>query len=110
MSDARGSVAATNEGNGTMSNHAPAQATTAPARRPGTAMARWSVFLGIQSVLMGAFLPIPILAIVLGIVALARGTALPGRATVGIAFGATFLPVWCGFIAICIWSYNVNLL
>jgi hypothetical protein len=95
-----------------MTNSAPTHwAVPAPnrarvSRRPGKALARWSVFLGIQSVVMGVILPIPILAIVLGIVALARGTALPGRAVIGIAFGATFLPVWCGFIAICIWSYN----
>lgn len=96
-----------------MSNYGTGQwAATTPrapmksARRPDTALARWSVFLGIQSILMGVIVPIPILAIVFGIVALARGTALPGRAVTGIVLAATFLPLWAGFIAICVWSYT----
>jgi hypothetical protein len=76
------------------------------ARRPDTAFARWSVFLGIQSILMGVIVPIPILAVVFGIVALARGTVFPGRAVTGIVLAATFLPLWAGFIAICVWSYT----
>lgn len=81
---------------------APAQAT----RRPDTALARWSVFLGIVSVVMGIILPIPILAIVFGIVALKRRTLLPGRAVTGIVLAATFLPLWAGFIALCVWAYT----
>jgi hypothetical protein len=72
-----------------------------PTRRPGTSLARWSVFLGIQSILLGAILPI-----VFGIIALARGTQLPGRAVTGIVLAASFLPLWAGFVAICIWSYT----
>jgi hypothetical protein len=96
-----------------MTNHGTTQWTAPTAvapptqtRRPGTALARWSVFLGIQSILLGAILPIPILAIVFGIIALARGTQLPGRAVTGIVLAASFLPLWAGFVAICVWSYT----
>jgi hypothetical protein len=95
-----------------MTNYGTIQWTPAPptrsksARRPDTALARWSVFLGIQSILMGVILPIPILAIVLGIIALARGTVFPGRAVTGIVLAASFLPLSAGFIAICVWSYT----
>lgn len=94
-----------------MANYPPAHWMSAPpprvsrVRRPGTALARWSVFLGIQSVLLGAFTPIPLAAIVLGIIALARGTALPGRATAGLILGASFLLPWAGFVALCIYTY-----
>lgn len=99
-----------------MSNYAPIE--WVPIEQPaprvrtlvaGTRLSRWSVFLGIQSVLLGFILPIPILAIVFGIVGLCRGTAIPGRATVGIVFGWSGLAFWGGFIAICIWSMHVNL-
>lgn len=74
-------------------------------RRPDTACARWSVFLGIQSILLGAILPIPIAAIILGIIALCRDTLLPGRAAAGIAIAASSLPLWGGFIALCVTLY-----
>jgi hypothetical protein len=75
-------------------------------RRQETALSRVSVFLGIQSILLGAILPIPIAAVITGIIALSRGTLLPGRAIAGIVLGATFLPPWAGFVALCIWSYT----
>jgi hypothetical protein len=95
-----------------MSNYGPIEwvpvqpVTQRATRRPDTALARWSVFLGIQSILLGVILPIPILAIVFGIAALKRRTLLPGRAVTGIVLAATFLPLWAGFIAICIWVYT----
>lgn len=98
-----------------MTNYAPHQwAPVAPAPvsvspRRGTKLSRWSVFPGIQSLLLGALLPIPISAIVLGIVALCRRTDLPGRAVLGIVLGWSGLTFWGGFIAICIWSMHVNL-
>jgi hypothetical protein len=97
-----------------MTNYAPPQwspvspAPTLPGPRRGTKLSRWSVFLGIQSVLLGALLPIPILAIVFGIVGLCRGTDLPGRAVVGTVLGWSGLTFWGGFIAVCIWSMHVN--
>lgn len=48
-------------------------------RKRGTTLSRWSVLLGIQSILFGLIIPIPVLAIVFGIVGLARGTDVPGR-------------------------------
>jgi len=86
---------------------APPQPTYAPRR--GTTLSRWSVFLGIQSILLGAIIPIPVLAIIFGIVGLCRGTDLPGRAVVGIVFGWSGLIFWGGFIAICIWSSQANI-
>lgn len=87
----------------------PADAFLPPAprrpRRQETALARVSVFFGIQSILLGVILPIPIVAIATGSVALIRGTLLPGRAVAGIVLGASFLPLWAGFVAICVWSY-----
>lgn len=56
-------------------------------RGGGTTLSRWSVFLGIQFVLFGLIIPIPVLAIVFGIVGLARGTDVPGRAATGIVLG-----------------------
>jgi hypothetical protein len=98
-----------------MSNYGPIEwvpvprpATRVKPQVAGTRLSRWSVFLGIQSVMLGFLLPIPILAIVFGIVGLSRGTAIPGRATVGIVFGWSGLTFWCGAIAIAVWSMHVN--
>jgi hypothetical protein len=90
------------------SNRRPANMPPTPRRprRQETALARVSVFFGIQSILLGAILLIPIVAIVTGTIALSRGTLLPGRAIAGIVLGATFLPPWAGFVALCIWSYT----
>lgn len=100
-----------------MTNYGPIEWVPAPHPAPrvksqiaGTRLSRWSVFLGIQSVMFGFLLPIPILAVVFGIVGLCRGTAIPGRATVGIVFGWSGLTFWGGAIAIAIWSMHVNYL
>lgn len=84
------------------------QPTGAIAPRRGTKLSRWSVFLGIMSMLLGALLPIPILAVIFGIVGLSRGTDIPGRAAIGIIFGWSGLTLWGGFIAVCIWSMNIT--
>jgi len=74
----------------------------------GTTLSRWSVFLGIQSILLGLIIPIPVLAIVFGIVGLARGTDVPGRATAGIVLGWSCLTFWGGFIALCVWWWATS--
>jgi len=94
-----------------MTNYAQQQWQLAPpvfVPRRGTKLSRWSVFLGIQSLLLGGLLPIPILAIVFGIVGLCRGTDLPGRAIVGIVLGWSGLTFWGGFIALCVWSWATS--
>ncbi|MBT1620569.1 DUF4190 domain-containing protein (plasmid) [Curtobacterium flaccumfaciens] len=94
-----------------MTNYAPSQrAPQQPTylRRRGTTLSRWSVFLGIQSILFGLIIPIPVLAIVFGIVGLARGTDVPGRATAGIVLGWSCLTFWGGFIALCVWWWATS--
>jgi hypothetical protein len=73
-------------------------------------LSRWSVFLGIQSILFGLIIPIPIplLAIVFGIVGLARGTDVSGRATAGIVLDWSSLTFWGGFIALCVWWWATS--
>ena len=88
------------------SQRAPQQPTYLPRR--GTTLSRWSVFLGIQSILFGLIVPIPVLAIVFGIVGLARGTDVPGRATAGIVLGWSCLTFWGGFIALCVWWWATS--
>lgn len=77
-------------------------------RRRGTTLSRWSVLLGIQSILFGLIIPIPVLAIVFGIVGLVRGTDVPGRATAGIVLGWSCLTFWGGFIALCVWWWATS--
>ena len=77
-----------------MTNYAQQQWQPAPpvfVPRRGTKLSRWSVFLGIQSLLLGGLLPIPILAIVFGIV-----------------LGWSGLTFWGGFIALCVWSWSTS--
>lgn len=77
-------------------------------RKRGTTLSRWSVFLGIQSILFGLIIPIPVLAIVFGIVGLARGTDVPGRAATGIVLGWSCFTFWGGFIALCVWWWATS--
>ncbi len=79
------------------------------APRPApTAAARVSVAFGILSIFFGGLLFIPVVAIITGIVALARGTALTGRAVTGLILGATFGPPWFGFVYLCVYMYTHN--
>lgn len=48
----------------------------------------------------------PIIAIITGIVALARGTALTGRAVTGLILGATFGPPGFGFVYLWVYMYT----
>lgn len=77
-------------------------------QKRGTTLSRWSVLLGIQSILFGLIIPIPVLAIVFGIVGLARGTDVPGRAVAGIVLGWSCLTFWGGFIALCVWWWATS--
>jgi hypothetical protein len=93
-----------------MTNYAQAQwqAPLVYVPKRGTTLSRWSVFLGIQSILFGLIMALPILAIVFGIVGLARGTDVPGRATAGIVLGWSCLTFWGGFIALCAWWWATS--
>ena len=79
-----------------------------PVRPVRTAAARVSVACGILSIFFGMLLYIPLTAIITGIVALARGTALTGRAVTGLILGATFGPPWFGFVYLCVYMYTHN--
>ncbi|AMM22896.1 hypothetical protein AX769_22450 (plasmid) [Frondihabitans sp. PAMC 28766] len=107
VSGAGGSV--TNKRKGQhMSNYSQSFATGYPVAHqpPRTALARVGAPSGVMSVCFGMILLIPVLEVAPGTLALARGTTLTGRAVTGLILGATFLPPWAGFIALCVYSYT----